>query len=593
MSPSVARHTMITSRGISLLALLGLAPTLAPRLAAQTTLRVSTSSAGAQGNKESGVLNFRGPSPSADGRFVTFFSKASNLVANDTNNAFDVFVKDTQSGVTTRVSVTSSGGEADAESRDPRISPDGRFVVFGSFSRTLIVPHQGSTQDTFVHDRTLGTTVIVSVPVTSGQANQNCTHADISDDGQWVVYASNSTNIVPGDSNQVGDIFLRDVQGAATSRISLAVGGGQANAESGYPELSGDGLLCAFESSATNLVIADANGASDVFLRDLGTGMTELISRSSAGTQGLGGSFRPCLSYDGRYVAFHSSAADLVTGDTNGAPDVFVRDRLRGSLVRVSVDSVGGQALGASDDASISADGRWLVFSSTAANLVLGDTNAVADVFRRDQLTGRIERMSEPAPTGQANAAALLAAVSADGTHVAFASQASNLVPGDTNAKFDAFLRTPLQGGATYCSAKVNSLGCTPIMSSSGTSSAAASSGFVVSAANVLSNKPGLLFYGLNGPGSVAFQGGFLCIAPPIHRAPVLYSSGSAAPPDCSGVLSIDMNAFASGALGGTPLPDLLVAGTFVHCQWWSRDSGFAAPLNTSLSDGLGYIVGN
>ena len=144
-----------------------------------------------------------------------------------------------------------------------------------------------------------------------------------------------------------------------------------------------------------------------------------------------------------------------------------------------------------------------------------------------------------------------------------------------------------------YCTAKLNSLGCMPAIVSSGDSSVSANFGFVISAANVLNNKPGLLLYGLDGPGALPFQGGILCIAPPLHRAPAVNSGGTPATLDCSGVLSIDMNAFAAGALGGSPGPELLVPGSFVNCQWWSRDNGFAAPLNTSLSDGLGYIVGN
>ncbi len=580
-------------RGSSLYVIACAVTTLAPESGAQTTLRCSTSSNGVQGNKESSVPNFRGPHPSADGRFVTFFSKASNLVPADTNNAYDIFVKDTLTDVTTRVSVATGGGEADAESRDPRISPDGRFVVFGSFSRTFVVPHFASSQDIFVHDRALQTTVIVSVPSAGGQANQNCSHADISDDGRWVVFASGSTNLVSGDSNQVSDIFLRDVLLGVTTRISLAVNAGQADLESRFPDLSGDGGVCVFESMATNLVASDTNPASDIFLRDLGTGVTELVSLSSAGTQGSAGSFAPCLSRDGRFVAFHSSAPDLVLGDNNAAADIFVRDRQRGTLVRASVDSHGAEALGISEDASISADGRWIAFASTAENLVSSDNNFVSDVFRRDLLHGSTERMSEPAPSGQGNAASLLATLSTNGAHVAFASHASNLVPGDSNAKMDAFLRTPPAGAASYCTAKLNSLGCLPAIVSSGNSSVSATSGFVVSAANVLSHKPGLLLYGVDGPSALAFQGGLLCIAAPLRRTPAVNSGGTPATLDCSGLLSIDMNAFTAGALGGSPGPELSVPGSFVNCQWWSRDNGFAAPLNTSLSDGLGYIVGN
>ncbi|HTF88751.1 MAG TPA: hypothetical protein VK843_10110, partial [Planctomycetota bacterium] len=485
------------------------------------------------------------------------------------------------------------GGEADAESRDPRISPDGRFVVFGSFARTIIVPHSASTQDIFIHDRSLGTTVIVSVPAGGGQANQNCTHADIADDASTVVFASTATNLVPGDSNQVSDIFRVDVASVAIERISKSHTGGQVDAECRFPDLSGDGSVCVFESPATNLVAADTNSSSDIFLIDFAAGTTELVSLTSAGIQSqTGACLRPCLSRDGRYVAFQSSAADLVPGDTNQDTDVFVRDRQSGTLVRASLAFNGSEGLGTSDDPSISADGRFVVFSSTAANLVPGDTNTLHDVFRRDLLFGTLERISEAAPFGQANGYSRIASVSADGGSVGFASVASNLVPGDTNGKFDAFLRKTLPLTPTYCTAKINSLGCTPQISSQGSASASASSGFLVGVRNVLSNKPGILLYSLNGLATTSFQGGILCVAAPVRRTPAASSGGSAFPIDCTGVLVIDMNAFASGALGGTPAPSLAVAGTFVHAQWWSRDNGFTPPENSSLSDAIGYVVG-
>ena len=146
---------------------------------------------------------------------------------------------------------------------------------------------------------------------------------------------------------------------------------------------------------------------------------------------------------------------------------------------------------------------------------------------------------------------------------------------------------------STYCTAKVNSLGCTPAIASSGVPSATNIAAFVVSGSNVRNNKSGLLFYGVNGQAAAAFQGGTLCVKAPIKRTPAVTSGGTPPPTnDCSGIYQIDMNAFAAGSLGGTPLPALSVAGTLVDCQWWGRDPGFLAPNNTTLTNGLEYTVG-
>jgi hypothetical protein len=174
-------------------------------------------------------------------------------------------------------------------------------------------------------------------------------------------------------------------------------------------------------------------------------------------------------------------------------------------------------------------------------------------------------------------------------------SAASNLAPGDANAAEDIFVRdrgVPFTFPQSYCTAKVNSLGCAPAIASSGLPSAAATQGFVIAATSVRNNKSGLLFYGASGRASVPFQGGTLCVKVPLKRTPGVTSGGSPPPTaDCSGVLALDMAAFASGALGGTPLAALQQPGAVIDCQWWSRDPGFAPPLNTSLSDALEYVV--
>ena len=142
-----------------------------------------------------------------------------------------------------------------------------------------------------------------------------------------------------------------------------------------------------------------------------------------------------------------------------------------------------------------------------------------------------------------------------------------------------------------YCTAKINSLGCTPTIGYSGSPSASAGSGFSVQAIQVLNNKNGLLFYGVTGRATLPFQGGTLCVQPQIKRTPSVNSGGNPPPNDCSGTFAIDMNLFAVGGLGGTPLPALTVAGTIVNCQWWGRDPGFVAPNNTTLSDALEYSI--
>jgi hypothetical protein len=144
----------------------------------------------------------------------------------------------------------------------------------------------------------------------------------------------------------------------------------------------------------------------------------------------------------------------------------------------------------------------------------------------------------------------------------------------------------------SYCTAKLNSLGCIPFIDSVGTPSVSMTSGFVVRGNMVRNQKSGLLFYGVSGRASIPFQGGTLCVSSPIKRTPGVSSAGAPLPAnDCSGVYQIDMNSFAHGLLGGTPLPALLVPGTQVNCQWWGRDPGFAAPNNTTLTDGLEYII--
>jgi Tol biopolymer transport system component len=347
-------------------------------LQARDTTRVSVSTSGAQGNYTS-----QHPSISADGRYVAFQSWANNLVDGDTNGLFDVFVHDRQTGVTSRVSVATGGGQANSNSSHPSISADGRYVAFDSTATNLVTGETNGWTKIFVHDRQTGQTSRVSVAMGGAQANYHSYQPSISADGSYVVFYSRATNLVDGDTNGVWDVFVYDRQTGETSRVSIDSEGNQGNNDSEWPSISADGRYVAFLSIASNLVLNDTNGKKDIFIHDRHTGQTTWLSV----TNGIQGSIvsKPPISADGRYVTFHSPTANLVLGDTNGSNDIFVYDRQAGQVSRVSIAYDGAQSNSDSYYASISGDGRYVVFQSYASNLVSGDTNNVGDVFVLDR----------------------------------------------------------------------------------------------------------------------------------------------------------------------------------------------------------------
>jgi len=342
-----------------------------------TTTRVSVNSSGAQSNNGSNLSSIN-----ADGRYVAFESWASNLVTGDNNLVQDIFVHDTQTGTTTRVSVDSEGAEDIVNSNNPSISADGRYVAFDSGATNLVTGDTNGVYDIFLHDTQTGTTTRVSVDSVGAQGNGNSNNPSISSDGRYVAFHSYS-NLVAGDTNGVLDIFIHDTQTGTTARVSVDSNGTQGDGDSFYPSISADGRYVAFVSAATNLVAGDTNGMMDIFLHDTQTGTTARVSVDSEGAEGNGSSnFNPSISSDGRYVAFESAATNLVPGDTNGVEDIFIHDTQTGTTTRVSVDSNGTQGDGKSSALSISADGRYVAFESLASNLVAFDYNVSWDVFR-------------------------------------------------------------------------------------------------------------------------------------------------------------------------------------------------------------------
>ena len=306
------------------------------------------------------------------------------------------------------------------------------------------------------------TTTRVSVSSAGAQADRDTYAAAISADGRYVVLNSIARNLVPGDTNDASDVFVRNRVSGQTTRISVSTGGLQGNGSSDSAAMSANGRYVVFASTASNLVDGDTNHASDVFLHDQASGVTTRLSVSRSGRQANGPSAMPAISADGRYVAFQSFASNLVRGDTNGLTDAFVRDLATGKTTRVSLTSRGRQArcnIGycESTEPVLSEHGRYVAFQSSATNLVRHDTNRLGDVFVRDRRTGKTMRMSVDSRGRQGggdrtNNGSNAPAISGNGRYVVFHSADSNLVRGDTNGVFDIFAHDRRTGRTTRVS---------------------------------------------------------------------------------------------------------------------------------------------
>ena len=403
------------------------------------TTRVSLATGGGQADGRSFV-----PALSGDGRYAAFYSDASNLASGDANAARDVFVRDLQSGETTRVSVSSAGAEANGDSFAPAISADGRFVAFASAATNLVDGDTNDANDVFVRDRQANTTTRVSVGLDGAQANGGSDEPSLSGDGRLVAFTSGASNLVTGDVNNLRDAFVFDRQTGTAVNVSVDSAGVQADNDSFTAELSANGRAVAFTSFADNLVPFDENEGSDVFVRDLQASTTTRVSEYTGHFEGEGDSLRPSISADGRYVAFDSDDWNLVWGDTNDVFDVFVNDRETTVTTRVSVDDSGTQADGASIRPSISADGRHVAYQSEASNLAPGDTNGGTDAFVYDRRSGATKRVSVAGGGGEGNGESVRPALDASGRLSAFESDATNLVAGDSNNFTDVFVYDPL-----------------------------------------------------------------------------------------------------------------------------------------------------
>lgn len=432
---------------VGIFALLSLSMT-AQAMSGGLLTRISVNENGVQGN--GGAFH---PKISGDGRYIVFTSYADNLVSDDTNGTWDVFRFDRVTGTHQRIT-SGLGGEAiNGLSRGARVSDDGCIVVFQSDATNVVPNDTNGTTDVYVYDCNTDLIKRVSEDLSGVEGDLRSHFAGVSGDGEYITFASTATNLDPTKISPYKEIFLARRDGSSMVRVSLDFNGNDSNGDSQEPVVSDDGRYVAFYSSASNLVPNDTNGHDDAFVYDSSTGIIERVSVDSSGTQGdgqgfsgRGGATAISISDDGRFVAFESYFPNLVSNDTNGTEDVFVHDRLNGTTSLVTITEDGIQPdLGTSwyEYTEISADGRYVAFSSPATNLVPNDTNNERDFFVRDMVNGTIERISESnagdQSSGQQSGDGEVS-ISDSGEEVVFGSRGTNLVPNDTNGHTDVFL---------------------------------------------------------------------------------------------------------------------------------------------------------
>jgi Tol biopolymer transport system component len=349
-------------------------------------------------------------------------------------------------GATFIVNTSSQGVQANGHSGAPMMSEDGRYVAFYS-QATNLLPGLSGLQNVFLKDIVTGVIDVIGISSTGVLADGGCYSSGLpSSDGRYVAFSCTATNLVPGDTNGQPDSFMRDRVLGTTRRISVSTFGVQGNAQTFAYDMTPNSRLIVMTTLASNLFPNDTNNTWDCILHDILTGETTLESVNAAGQQANGRTQSGFISVDGRFVAFGSQATNLVANDTNGRTDAFVRDRLTGLVERVSTDATGAQVNGNTDMLDFSGSGRYVLLRSDAPDLVAGDNNGISDIFVKDLNTGIVTIESVSSTGVQADGGVIQGTISADGRFVAFSSLANNLVPNDTNPGTDLFLRDRLLG---------------------------------------------------------------------------------------------------------------------------------------------------
>jgi hypothetical protein len=409
----------------------------------------STSDAGVKGNDYS-----FSPTLSSNGAKVGFESQASNLDPADSDRVNDIFVKDLTSGDIALASTSSGNTKGNADSFQTVVSGDGSYVGFYSMATNLDPLDADAGFDVYVKDLVAGILILASRSDAGVKGNGESLRVALASDGLTAAFESEADNLSPNDNDTSSDIFVKDLSTGNTSLASWTpfFVKGNGNSSLFFTSLSGDGTTIAFESAATNLDPLDDDSASDIYVQDLSTGDVRLISTSDGGNKGNGFSFTPSIAEDGNTVAFVSASTNLDPSDTDSIPDVYVKDLVTGDISLASTSDSEVKADGESGSPVLPADGSFVAFASEATNLDPADTDSFTDIFVKNLVTGDLTLASTSSNGVKGNSDSFQPTLSEDATQVAFASQATNLDPSDTDGFGDVYVKDLSVGGLTLAS---------------------------------------------------------------------------------------------------------------------------------------------
>ncbi|MEM8709485.1 MAG: hypothetical protein AAGG01_00920 [Planctomycetota bacterium] len=551
-----------------------------PRPVQAENAPVSVSSSGVFGDNSSFQSQL-----SDDGRFIVFDSFSDNLAGGDANGFSDVFRRDLELGTTELVSQTAAGtGSGSGLSLEPDVSSDGQLIVWASQASDLVAGDNNGTWDVFLRNMASGMTERLSngagAAASSGEAPR------ISPDGRFVVFESDAA-FVPTDVNGLRDVYRLDRQTGTFVLVSVTAAGVQGDGPSTQPDVSDDGSRVVFASAAGNFAAGDQNGLRDVFVKDLITGTLELVSRTSAGIPGNDESQLARISGNGETIAFNSRAGDLVLPDANGNYDVYALELGTGILERLNVRPDGSQPFGFSRSRlGVSRDGQRVVFTSVSSDLVAGDTNGAQDVFLRDRAAGTTERFSLDPNGAELFEDSFVPAMTDDARVISFASDAGNVTPGNAFGERQVYARVRFPGGglgSTYCLSNPNSTGAVATTRAEG--SAALLDNDLTLVASSLPRLSFTFFITSQTEGFAANPGGSqgnICLGGSVGR---YVGPGQVQNSGVAGTISLDLDLAAIPQPLG---PVAGVAGETWRFQAWFRDSLAGQPTSNFTN---GYAV--